>query len=112
MTTAHLATKPESITTEMMEAYLANQATINPLVTRPEAYRECQPEWVNHDGVSGLQVPGSRFFAVPVSGRKNSAKFDILEKTKKGWELGPQLTKKEVNSWLYRTALSEWNDAH
>lgn len=59
-----------------------------------------QPVWVNIKGADVLQIPGSKWCALPINGKKTAATFQIID-LKKGVE-GPQLKKAEVNAWLVK----------
>ena len=62
-----------------------------------------QAEWVKFEGVLVLRVKDSNFVAVPTNGKKNSAKFDIINVETR--ELGCQLKKSEVYGWLCKVAI-------
>jgi len=64
------------------------------------------PKWTKVDGVLVLRSGKSRYVGVPVSGKKNSRKFDIIDLTKR--ELMAQLDSKDVVSWLF----SAWKNEH
>lgn len=70
----------------------------------PRAAREipAQPEWTQERNVDGLRIDGSRFFAVPTTGRKTARNFDVLDLD--AGEFVCQLTKNEVRAWLLRAA--------
>jgi hypothetical protein len=57
-------------------------------------------QWVKVQGVSVLRVHSQKYVGSPCSGRKNSARFDIVD-IEKG-EIVTQLTKKEVFGWLFK----------
>jgi hypothetical protein len=67
------------------------------------------PEWTTFEGEDVIQVPGSNHVAVPVNGRKNSAKFDIISIEPR--EYVTQVGKGEVHQWLTRNAIAAENDA-
>ncbi len=59
-----------------------------------------QAKWVKVKNVEVLRIGDSKYVAVPNSGKKNSARFDIIDIDK--GELIVQLKKKEVQEWLYK----------
>jgi hypothetical protein len=70
-----------------------------------KAKMENQPKWTTLEGENILQVPGSRYAALPTTGKKNAAKYIIFDvKTR---EEVTFLKKNEVNAWLTNKAISE-----
>jgi len=57
-------------------------------------------QWVNVQGVDVLRVHDHKYVGSPATGRKNSARFDIIDIDK--GEYITQLTKKEVFGWLFK----------
>lgn len=57
-------------------------------------------EWTTFIGVSVLQVPGSRFVAVPQTGKKNAAKYDVIDTTNRVEFYAVDLAKKAVGGYL------------
>ena len=68
-----------------------------------KAVEDNQAVWVDFEGVLVLRVKDSNFVAVPKNGKKNSAKFDIINIQTR--ELGCQLKKSEVYGWLCKVAI-------
>lgn len=64
------------------------------------------PEWTTFKGNLVLKIKKSKFIAVPLTGRKNARKFDIID-VKEG-EYLTQLPKSEVNGWLAERAYDEY----
>jgi hypothetical protein len=64
------------------------------------------PQWIKVEGVDVMQSPGSSFVAVPVSGRKNSRFYDIIDMKDRS-DIVCQLTAKEVCGWLSKKAIAE-----
>ncbi len=58
-------------------------------------------EWTEVEGVKALQVEGSNFIAVPVTGRQNSQWFEVIDLNDRS-DIVCQLSSKEVYTWLYR----------
>lgn len=92
----------------------AHSKTLKPLVDTVRAVHDDQmarntPEWATFEGEPVMQVPGSNYVAVPVNGRKNSAKFDIIGIDPR--EYVTQLSKNEVGPWLTHKAIAAENDA-
>jgi hypothetical protein len=66
-----------------------------------------QPEWKTLEGVSILQVKGSKIAATPTNGKKNGSRFIVFNvKTRK--EI-VQLTKQEVVGWLVNYEWNKWD---
>lgn len=66
-------------------------------------------EWTKVKGIDVLRIGNEPYIAIPVTGKKNAAKFDILDMRKKGEKMYMcQLKKKEVGSWLG----GRWKDEH
>jgi hypothetical protein len=59
-------------------------------------------EWAKVKGVDVLAIPGLAVVACPVSGRRNSARFDMIDTEKN--EYVCQLLKSEVTQWLVNAA--------
>jgi hypothetical protein len=59
-------------------------------------------EWAKVKGVDVLAIPGLAVVACPVSGRRNSARFDMIDTEKN--EYVCQLLKSEVTQWLVTAA--------
>lgn len=67
-----------------------------------EKSKQNEPQWTKLEGNNILKVKGSKIAALPVTGKKNSAKFIIFNiNTRK--EI-TYLKKSEVYSWLTRVA--------
>ena len=64
-----------------------------------------KPEWTKLEGEWIMQVKGSQYAALPVTGKKSSPRFEIFH-TKTRQSL-TQLKKKEVSGWLVTKARSE-----
>lgn len=58
--------------------------------------------WTTVEGIEVLQVAGSNYVAIPVNGRRSSARFDICQLDPR--EFYCQVTKAEVRQWLADTA--------
>jgi len=67
------------------------------------------PEWTTFDGGDVLQVPGSNYVAVPINGRKNSSRFDIMSIEPR--EYVTQVRKNEVHQWLTERARRDESDS-
>ena len=68
-----------------------------------KAVEDNQAVWVDFEGVLVLRVKDSIFVAVPTNGKKNSAKFDIINIQTR--ELGCQLKNSEVYGWLCKVSI-------
>ncbi len=75
-------------------------------MTRYDAIMANQPMWQTVDAVKALRVGSRDFVAVPVSGRKNSKLFDIVNLKQRG--LFCQLTRAEAIGWLVREATGDF----
>jgi hypothetical protein len=60
------------------------------------------PEWTKMEGVEVLAIPGLDVVACPCNGRRNSAKFDMIDMAK--GEFLCQLLKGEVAEWMVKAA--------
>lgn len=58
-------------------------------------------EWTEVEGIQVLRVEGSKFVGVPITGRKNSRKFDIINLDDRS-NIVCQLNSNEVRGWLFR----------
>lgn len=58
-------------------------------------------EWTKVEGVQVLQVEGSDFVGVPVSGRKDARRFSIINLNDRT-DIVCQVSGKEVYAWLFR----------
>lgn len=72
---------------------------------RAAAIEAGQPQWQEYEGVDVLRIGESPFLAVPASGRKNAARFDIID-IRDRTDIVAQLDKGAVNDWLYRSQLA------
>jgi len=63
------------------------------------------PDWIMFENVLVLRAGKSRFVAVPRTGKKSAANFDIIDVVNR--EPVTQLSKKEVYEWLWRASQSE-----
>jgi len=91
----------------------AHRATVAPTLEANfnascDAVIAAQPQWVKVEDVDVMRSPGSSFVAIPVSGRKNSRLWDIINLNDLS-DIVCQLTSKEVCGWLTRKAISEAN---
>lgn len=59
-------------------------------------------DWTEIDGVAVLRIEDSKFVAVPVTGQKNSRKFDIINVGTR--EFVCQVGKDKVRSWLVKAS--------
>ncbi len=59
-------------------------------------------DWTEVKGVEVLRAGDSNYVAVPCSGRRSSARFDIIDIEAN--ELVAQVAKNEVREWLYRVS--------
>ena len=65
------------------------------------------PDWTRVKGVLVLRAGNDDYVAVPANGKKNAARFSIID-VKKGEEVVPILRKAEVREWLFRS----WKSRH
>ncbi|WP_156915980.1 hypothetical protein [Desulfatirhabdium butyrativorans] len=68
------------------------------------------PGWTTENGILVLRSGNSRYVAVPKTGKKNSARFDLID-LQSGQFLSI-LGKNEVADWLWRSAQTEFEDKH
>lgn len=68
---------------------------------RPVTIRT-QPEWTEVAGMDALRVPGSKYAAIPATGRRNARNFIVFDTTSR--EEVCFLTKAEVRGWLVKNA--------
>jgi hypothetical protein len=73
---------------------------------RHDAMVAAEPQWVTVEGVNVLQSPGSHFLAVPVSGKKTSRHWHVIDLNDRT-DIYCQLTRKEVYGWLAKAAIAE-----
>lgn len=85
-----------------VEAAKANAPDIQAVKAEPV-------EWVEFEGTMVLRSGESRFVAVPHSGRKNSAKWHIINLDDRS-DVWCTVTKKEVRTWLSGVAANEIKD--
>lgn len=64
-----------------------------------------EPSWTTVEGVPVLRIRDSAFVAVPVTGRRNAALFDVLKLEPREWLA--QLTSSEARGWLIGRASEE-----
>lgn len=64
-------------------------------------------DWEEFEGVLVLRVKGSKFVAVPSSGRKDSKLFDVVDINDRSDFYCVDMTKKEIRSWLAKMARDE-----
>lgn len=64
-----------------------------------------EPEWTKLKGQDILQIKGSKYAALPASGKKNASRFVIFN-TRTREEI-TQVKKSEVSNWLIRKAKDE-----
>lgn len=69
-------------------------------VARAEKVKIVFAEWVDFEGVTVLRIESDKHVAAPVSGRKNSRKFDIINVETR--EFVCQVSKERVHEWLQR----------
>lgn len=70
-----------------------------------KAKMENQPKWTKLEGQDILQVPNSKYAALPASGRKNATNFIVFDvKTREEITF---LKKNEVYSWLTNSTVRE-----
>ncbi len=65
-----------------------------------------QAEWVDVEGVQVLRVKDSNYVAAPCSGRKNAARFNVINLDDRT-DVVCQLSKTEVRGWLTKTYISQ-----
>ena len=65
-----------------------------------ETANNVHANWVVVQGVDVLRVADSKYVAEPVTGRKSSGKFDIVDLDT--MEFVCQVNRKEVYRWLFR----------
>lgn len=58
-------------------------------------------KWTEVEGVQVLRVEGSNFVGVPVNGRKDARKFDIIDLDDRS-DIVCQVNGNEVYTWLFR----------
>lgn len=88
----------------------SHKATVAPVLEANfdasyQAVCAAQPAWVEVEGVQCLQSPGGRMVAVPVSGRKNSRYFDVINLDDRS-DIVCQLKSSEVNGWLVKQVIA------
>ena len=60
-----------------------------------------QASWQEVEGVEVMRINNERFVAVPVSGRKNSASFEVIDMNDRS-EVVCVLKRAEVQSWFFK----------
>ncbi len=58
-------------------------------------------EWVEVEGIQVLRVADSNYVGVPVTGRRNSKRFDIIDLNDRS-DIVCQVKKEEVYTWLFK----------
>lgn len=58
-------------------------------------------EWTEVEGVKALQVEGSNYVGVPITGRQNSQWFEVIDLNDRT-DIVCQLKSNEIYTWLYK----------
>lgn len=58
-------------------------------------------EWIEVEGFQVLQVEGSNYIGVPVTGCQNSCWFQVIDLNDRS-DIVCQLSSKEIYTWLYK----------
>ncbi len=58
-------------------------------------------EWVEVEGIEVLRVGNSNYVGVPVSGRRSSKRFDVIDLSNRT-NIVCQLSNKEIYTWLFK----------
>jgi hypothetical protein len=58
-------------------------------------------EWTEVEGIKVLRVADSNYVGVPVTGRRNSKWFEIIDLNDRS-DIICQVTNREIHTWLFR----------